>query len=294
MNLPGHAPFGMRLTARDFFASNDQAIAIEPRNPQDDFPLHDHDFDEIVVVLSGNGWHILNDSSHYITCGEVFYINSKDNHQFFQVSDLKLTNILYRFDRLSISNPTIRPLLGGADGEPDSLRHWQISEDVLTQILPLIAALEQETHNADPLSQAMSETLFLQLLILLARNRFPVLGGGELRRGAKLGHVLSWLRHKCTEDIDFEIVAQSLGYSVRHFNRAFREVIGATPNHYLGCLRLNHAMNALRKTDRSISEVAFDSGYNDSNYFSFCFSRITGMSPRQYRQRTNGMRHLAA
>lgn len=293
MNRAGHAPFGMRLTSRDFFASSDQAIAVEPRNPQDEFPLHDHDFDEIVIVMSGNGWHILNDASHYITCGEIFYIDAKDHHQFCQVSDLKLTNILYRFDRLSIANPSILPLLGGGEAQPDRLRHWQISEDVLARVQPLVAALETESTRPDALSQTLSEALFVQLLILLARNRFPVLGG-ELHRGAKLGHVLSWLRHRCTEPVDFDDVARSLGCSTRSLNRQFREVIGASPNQYLGCLRLNRAMNALRSSDRSICEVAFDSGYNDSNYFSFCFSRTTGMSPREYRRSAGGLRSVAA
>lgn len=273
----------MRLLAKDFFRSDAQSVMVEKRQPQTPFPLHDHEFCEIMIVSSGNGWHLLNDEPHFITCGEVFYISENDHHAYDQVDGLHLTNILYRPDRASEHRdfPDIMRRSGGS--EKGKRCHWQVTEDVLAQVKPLIAALDEETRRCDPLSQVMSEALFTQLAVLLSRSQFATDAHG-LPNAARLGHVLNYLRHNCTEDIDLESVARRFGYSSRSFSRVFREATATTPHSYLVKLRLSRAMRALLATEDSITDVAFACGFNDSNYFSYSFSRMTGMAPSEYRR----------
>lgn len=271
----------MKLLAKEFFRSDAQSVIVEPRSPQDAFPLHDHDFDEIMIVLSGNGWHVLNDEPHFITCGELFYIKAEDRHAYERVEGLHLTNILFRADRASGHNfPEIMRDTG--DGEQGARRHWQVTEDVLARIRPLIEMLENEARRCDPLSGLMSEALFSQVAVLLSRSQFATDARG-LPNAARLGHVLNYLRHNCTDDIDLETVAQRFGYSPRSFSRLFRDATATTPHNYLVKLRLGKAMRALRTTDESITDIAFACGFNDSNYFSYSFSRMTGMAPSAYR-----------
>lgn len=276
----------MKLLAKEFFRSDAQSVIVEPRNPQDPFPLHDHDFDEIMIVLSGNGWHLLNDEPHFITCGELFYIKAEDRHAYEQVQGLHLTNILFRPERASGRDfPKImgRP----TDSAQATRRHWQVTEEVLAKIGPLIEMLENEARRCDPLSEVMSEALFNQVAVLLSRSQFATDARG-LPNSARLGHVLNYLRHNCTDDIDLETVAQRFGYSSRSFSRLFREATATTPHNYLVKLRIGKAMRALRTTDESITDIAFSCGFNDSNYFSYSFSRMTGMAPSEYRRMPRG------
>ncbi|MDR3439139.1 helix-turn-helix domain-containing protein [Telmatospirillum sp.] len=272
----------MKLSYAEYFHSELQSVVVEPREPQMEFPLHDHDFNELVIVLSGNGWHIVNDDPHFITCGEIFYIDAEDHHEFEKVKDLRLINILYCPNRLSLGADAVRPLLfstGKADGMS---RHWQVTEDVLSQLNPVIDSLVTESKKNDPLSKAMAEALFIQLNVALYRNRFPV-DGADFPRPVRLGHVLSYMRHNCMEEVDAEELAERFGYSARNFHKMFRDATGTTPRSYLTKLRINHAMRALLRTDDSITDIAYDSGFNDSNYFSFCFSKLTGVSPSEFR-----------
>ena len=48
--------------------------------------------------------------------------------------------------------------------------------------------------------------------------------------------------------------------------------------------RIGEAQNLLIGTDRSITEIAFSCGYNNSNYFQSVFKRLVGMTPGQYRR----------
>ena len=76
-----------------------------------------------------------------------------------------------------------------------------------------------------------------------------------------------------------------------------RDATASTPHDYLGKLRLAHAMRALRASDENITGIAFASGFNDSNYFSHAFTKLTGVSPNRYRelaQRTAQLSRRAA
>jgi AraC family L-rhamnose operon transcriptional activator RhaR len=269
----------MRLAANDFFRCGAQRVTVEPRTPQSRFPLHDHEFNEIVIVMSGNGWHVLNEEPRLITCGEILYIKAEDRHAFEEVHDLYLTNVLYSSELLSTgSGPA-----GIDGGDACQRRNWQVDEDVLGQVRPLLDRLFRETKGADPLSAVMAESLFLQLAVILCRNRFAADGDG-LPGASRLGQVLAYLRHNCTEQIDFDDVARRFGYSLRNFARVFHEATATTPHNYLVRLRLGHAMRSLRLSD-NVTEVAFASGFNDSNYFSYAFRKLTGLSPSEYRRR---------
>lgn len=275
----------MKLSVRDWFRRESQAVTVEPRTPQDRFPLHEHEFSEIVIVMSGNGWHVLNDEPQLITCGEVFYIRPEDRHAFEQVNDLVLTNVIYRPSERLLGPGRVQQLVedGGAGGR----KRWQVTEDALGELRPLLEALTRETRSDDPLSDLMAESLFVQLAVALCRHRFAV-DGADIPAVARFGHVLTYLRHHCGEDVDLDELARRFGYSPRTFCRVFREATATTPHNYLVQLRLSRAMRALRTTSDSITDIAFACGFHDSNYFSSCFSRMTGSSPSEYRRLSRG------
>jgi AraC family L-rhamnose operon transcriptional activator RhaR len=189
--------------------------------------------------------------------------------------------VIYRPSERLLRPEALRELL--APDEAGGRQRWQVTEDALRQIRPLLDQLTREVRSDDPCSDLLAESLFVQLAVALRRHRFAV-DGDDLPASARLGHVLAFLRHHCSEDVDLDEVAHRFGYSPRTFCRVFRGATATTPHSYLVQLRLNRAMRALRGTSDSITEIAFASGFHDSNYFSSCFSRMTGLSPSQYRR----------
>jgi AraC family L-rhamnose operon transcriptional activator RhaR len=275
----------LKLLTRDFFRSEQQFVVVEPRTPQPLFPLHEHEFCEIVIVASGSGWHVLNDEPHLLSCGEVFYLRTGDRHAFDEVHDLYLTNVLYRpNDRLLHADrvgPYLQPT-GSEAGEAGERRYWQIAPDALAVLQLSLAAIARESQRIDAASELMAESHFVQLLVALWRARFAT-DGAQLSPSARLAQVLNYLRHNCTQPIDLDDVAWRFGYAPRTFRRVFRDATSTTPHGYLVKLRLAHAMRALRASDDSVTEIAFAAGFNDPNYFSYAFRKLIGVSPSQYR-----------
>ena len=266
----------MKLAVRDWFRRRSQVVTVEPRVPQERFPLHDHEFGEVVIVASGNGWHLWNDEPQFITSGEVLYIRPQDRHSFEEVSELNLTNFLYRPGERLLGPDLIARLFHDGEG----CNRWQLTDDTLRQLDPLITQLTREARSDDPHADVLAESLFIQLAVALWRHRIPI-DCDHLPAQSRFGHVLAYLRHCCTADVDLEDIAQRVGCSLRTFTRTFREVTGTTPHNYLVQLRIGRAKRAIRSTSESITEIAFASGFHDSNYFSSCFIKSTGLSPSE-------------
>ncbi len=263
-------------------------MVVEPRTPQPSFPLHEHDFWEIVIVSSGNGWHVLNGEPHLLSCGEVLYLGPEDHHAFEQVQDLYLTNVIYRPNGALLHPERLSPYLQPSREAAGERRYWQVSEAALRGLSPLMAALTRESRQDDMGSRLMAEALLVQLIVTLHRDRFAT-DGQELSARGRLLHLLKYLRHNCTQPIDLDELARRFGYSSRNLRRIFREATATTPHDYLVKLRLCRATRALTTSDASITDVALASGFSDGNHFSYAFSKATGMSPSRYRREAGAL-----
>src|SRR5687768_6597293 len=91
------------------------------------------------------------------------------------------------------------------------------------------------------------------------------------------------------EPLDVRTVAAVAHISEAHFSRTFRAVFGETPNRYLQRRRVERSLFLLRETDRSVTDVCLDVGFNSLGTFSRTFREIMGQSPSEYRQRAESV-----
>lgn len=88
--------------------------------------------------------------------------------------------------------------------------------------------------------------------------------------------------------LDVPVLARVAQVSPAHFSRQFRATFGETPHRYLQRRRVERAMELLRETDRSVTEICLDVGFNSLGTFSRTFREIVGESPSSYRDRFAG------
>jgi AraC-like DNA-binding protein len=87
------------------------------------------------------------------------------------------------------------------------------------------------------------------------------------------------------QPLDVPALARVAHVSPAHFSRQFRATFGETPHRYLQRRRVERAMELLRDTDRPVTEICFDVGFNSLGTFSRTFRAIVGESPSRYRTR---------
>jgi transcriptional regulator GlxA family with amidase domain len=81
------------------------------------------------------------------------------------------------------------------------------------------------------------------------------------------------------------------GVSEAHFARSFKDAFGVPPHRYLLTRRIERARALLRDTDRSITEIAFETGWNSLGTFGRIFRDVTGQSPSELRAHEKAARH---
>ena len=87
------------------------------------------------------------------------------------------------------------------------------------------------------------------------------------------------------QPVDVPALARVAYVSPAHFSRQFRATFGETPHRYLQRRRVERAMELLRETDCSVTEVCFDVGFRSLGTFSRTFRAIVGEPPSTYRTR---------
>jgi transcriptional regulator GlxA family with amidase domain len=80
-------------------------------------------------------------------------------------------------------------------------------------------------------------------------------------------------------------LARVSGVSHAHFARSFKEAFGVPPHRYLLTRRIERATAMLRETDLSITQIAFETGWNSLGTFGRTFRDVTGESPGALRAR---------
>lgn len=86
-------------------------------------------------------------------------------------------------------------------------------------------------------------------------------------------------------------LARVSGISEAHFARAFKQAFGVPPHRYLLTRRIERAMALLRDTELSITEIAFQTGWESLGTFGRTFRDVTGASPSTVRSRAKEVPH---
>lgn len=85
------------------------------------------------------------------------------------------------------------------------------------------------------------------------------------------------------EDVSLYDIAQYVNFSVPHFYRIFKAIAGETVKSYIIKRRLSCAADELKKSNKNISEVAYEYGFESHDVFTRAFCRTYDMSPSKYR-----------
>lgn len=279
------------LKKKDFFEDPKLPLQVYIRDPQPDFPMHTHGFDELVIILKGTAIHVINNQEFPVKTGDVFVIAQNNEHQYQQMHSLALANILFDPAALMIEQWDIRALPGfhalfslepTFRAQHNFRSRLQLPERQLNKINEMIHDLTRETEQRNPGYRVMAKGLFMQLAVMLSRC-YSAEPSEESLDLLRIGDAIAHIETNYTEKISLDELAKKSHLSKRHFLRIFNDCIGRSPIDHLMHVRIQKSAELLKYTDRTITDIAFDCGFSDSNYFTRCFRKIMGQTPRQYK-----------
>lgn len=146
----------------------------------------------------------------------------------------------------------------------------------------------QEMHDQNPEKRLLS---LLEILIILSESReiksilstgYSANNSGDTER---INKVFEYIMNNYTSEIYVQQIASELNMSVASFSRYFKYHTGKTFSDYVTEIRIGHACRMLMENTYSISEISYQSGFDNLSNFYRHFKKTIGIIPKEYRSR---------
>ncbi len=99
----------------------------------------------------------------------------------------------------------------------------------------------------------------------------------------KLVDVINLMENNIEAPLALPDIASQCKLSLRQIERLFHKYRGVTPSQYYLSLRLMHAKQLLLNTNRSVIDISIATGFETQSYFTACYRKHFGSSPRSHR-----------
>ena len=240
---------------------------------------HYHDRFELYYLTGGRCHFFIDNRSYDLVAGDLVLIPEGVIHRTNYPSDEEQTRIVLEFSSRFVPKSVMAKL--------PSMGYLFRNPTLSSDILNMIREIERECRNPDEFSQESLEARVSSLLFFLARNR--MVGCPSATKNSMIEDVINYIKGNFAQDIRLANVAKSHFVSPEHLSRTFKHDTGFGFNEFISLIRLQHAEHLLKERgSKSISEIAYSCGFNDSNYFSDKFRRTYGISPLKYSKKGDG------
>lgn len=230
---------------------------------------HYHPHYEIYYMKDGSCRYFIDDRSFDVEAGDVIFIPRGLIHR---------TNYTTAPHSRLLINFTEYYIPEGALDKIGDKRYLYRSRDISRSIEGLFNKIEQEYTNPDEYTKDLLRCHTTELIYLILRHPGTLeeaTTGNELIDG-----IVKYIKQNYMSDIKLSGVAKMKSISPEHLSRTFKSCTGLGFNEYVTLLRLRKAEEMIMcEPDKTISEIAYECGFNDGNYFSYKFKKMYGISP---------------
>jgi AraC family transcriptional regulator len=147
----------------------------------------------------------------------------------------------------------------------------------------LSASVTMRTAESATLADPCLDLLCVALLNRHAAGNVVALNGGLARW--RFRRVEAYVMANLSMPLRLSDLAREAGLSPHHFCTAFRRARGETPGNWLAGLRIARAAELLSRSERSVTDIALDVGYETPSAFAAGFRKRIGLTPTEFRAR---------
>ena len=247
------------------------------------YEIHDHSAIEILLTLEGMVTYTIEDKVYQVRKGEILIIPQDTAHSL--TMEEGSSRYLYLFEPDAIM--TMRDIKSMAIyfNKPFHLRD---GSDAHVRIRELLLRAKDLYEKRELMWNTACYSCILRVYATLGQR---YLSGIRPRTADNMRNmdsevitaVLTYINNHYREELSLENVAGFAGFSRYYFSRSFKKQTGYSFKDYLCQKRLQVAMDLLIRTNRSMRDVAIESGFGSVATFNRVFREKKGCTPTQYR-----------
>ncbi len=247
------------------------------------FPIHWHRFIEIVYVLDGKITATINNEQFKMDKGDFLLINSSDIHSFIVDNNENRVCIVH-FNTEILTDGWLELTKNRVLTVFNKQRYIKNGDPINHKISLNLNRIIIEFKNKQTGYKASIYSSILEIFLIYLR--LEKCGGylQEIPEVDRLRNVIDFVSDNFQNKISLEDAAKAACYSPYHFSRLFKKQTKQTFFQYLKTYRINYAIYLLITTDKSITEISYNCGYDNIKTFIRHFNQIESKSPSIYRK----------
>ncbi|MCI5650059.1 MAG: AraC family transcriptional regulator [Fusicatenibacter sp.] len=256
--------------------------SVDEHHPRYHMPFHWHKETELLYVRSGQIQLSLDGTSHLAGPGELIYISDGSIHGG-EPFDCVYECLVFDPKQLLMQLPAIRHYLRKIERKELIVQqHFDASATELTSCAGDLFSLLRNPPSGWEL--LVLGKLFELYGLIFREGCFKVASTDPVNQGKiwQLKPVLEYIDNNYRFPISLEDLSRLAGMSPKYFCRFFSAIIHRTPIDYLNYYRIERACYLMETEDLTVTDAAYECGFNDSSYFVRIFKKYKGITPKQY------------
>lgn len=235
-------------------------------------PIHNHMFTQIEFMVGGSCKQFVNGNELECTDGTILLMFPQDVHQYTEFSgNVAQYNLCFSDDMLS------REVLDTMYSK-NGILTAKLEDESYSRIIACFRKLINENENPGLLSSQIIRGLIQEIVIEILRYAKSVKTktGNPVLRDA-----LTYIRENFKHHLTLESIAKTVHLTPQYFCKLFKQELNISFHEYIRNMRLDYAMMLLKTTDKNITEICIESGFNSTSNFTKIFKSRFGITPKQ-------------
>ena len=254
-------------------------------------PWHFHPELELTLVLKSTGTRFVGDNIGYFSAGDMVLLGSnlphywKNDSQFYHAKDKNAEAIIIRFAENFMGQEqfTLSEMQELKELFVEAKRGLMIKGSTRKRVKKLMT---QMLHQ-EGLTRLIT---FLQILNIISQSEeidFLTSEGFNChlnpRHENRMNTVYNFLTSRFREKISLYGIAEQAAMNPSAFSRYFKQCTGKSVTEFIQELRLGHACKMLIQTNKNVSEIIYESGFQSQTHFNKLFFKTNRLTPAAYR-----------
>lgn len=261
-------------------------LRIWYNNEYKSYPQHRHEALEICIPIENEYKYVVGNKSFSLEPGDILFIPPESLHEV--VCENEGCRFIYMFAIDFLKELRDFSFLTDFFKEPRLVNESSFPT-VYGKIFQIFMQINDSYFQYENMVLEMpiySRLMDILSLLVTVNPQFNPVLLEESKTKSKYEKFKSLINHinaHFTEDLSLEWAANYVGFSKYHFTRLFKEYTYVTFYDYLMHRRMQAAKVLLSDTNKTVTDIAFQAGFNNLTSFTRSFKNVTGVTPSEYR-----------
>ena len=251
------------------------------------FIPHSHDEVELLYIVRGQAEINAGNTKYHAKAGDIFVFNSNEIHSCMKTF-LGYRTYCLQFQPSFLQSKVvdicehnyIRPLI---EKRTEFKTCYQSDSELIELFERCEKAYRQKNTGYHIALKGYIYAILSQLYKLNEHLSINTIDQND-QSYKRVNYIITHITENYAQDIDFRKIVSDMYLHYSYFSRVFKSQTGKSMRQYLNEYRIASALNLLTSTNKNITEIAIECGFDDLNYFSRSFKQLIGLSPAKVKK----------